>query len=211
MKRNYSLVIILFCIGFAYIHHPLSIAQTTAFTYQGQLKDGANPANGSYDLRFTLYDAVTVGSTIAGPVYVDDKTVANGLFSAELDFGAPPFDGSDRWLEIGVRPGSADNGDRTGYTPLSPRQKISNNPYALFSRNTEKLAGQTADYYLDASHITSGTLSADRFSAYEDLSAEARIGVAADQVAQGNHTHDLQSLSGSVGDGQIPDGITRDS
>jgi len=211
MKRNYSLVIILLCIGFAYIHHPLSIAQTTAFTYQGQLKDGANPANGSYDLRFTLFDAVTVGIAVAGPVYVDDKTVANGLFSADVDFGASPFDGSDRWLEIGVRPGSADNGDRTGYTSLSPRQKIANNPYALFSRNTEKLAGQTADYYLDASNIISGTLSADRFSAYEDLSAEGRIGTAITQVAQGNHIHDLQSLSGSVGDGQIPDGITRDN
>jgi len=211
MKRNYSLVIILLCIGFAYIHHPLSIAQTTAFTYQGQLKDGANPANGSYDLRFTLYDAVATGIAVAGPVYVDDKTVANGLFSADVDFGASPFDGSDRWLEIAVRPGSADNGDRTGYTTLIPRQKIANNPYALFSRNTEKLAGQTADYYLDASNIISGTLSADRFSAYEDLSAEGRIGTSAGQVAQGNHTHDLQSLPGSVVDGQIPDGITRDN
>ena len=28
----------------------------TAFTYQGQLNSGANPANGIYDLRFTIYD-----------------------------------------------------------------------------------------------------------------------------------------------------------
>jgi parallel beta-helix repeat protein len=213
MKRNYSLVIILLCIGFAYIHHPLSIAQTTAFTYQGQLKDGGNPANGLYDLRFTLYNVVTAGIAVAGPVYVDDKTVANGLFSAEVDFGASPFDGSDRWLEIGVRLGSVDNSNRdpASYTSLSPRQKIANNPYALFSRNTEKLAGQTADYYLDASNIISGTLSADRFSAYGDLSAEGKIGETASQVASGSHTHNLQSLSGSVGDGQIPDGITRDN
>src|SRR5438093_7038473 len=27
-------------------------AQGTAFTYQGRLNDGANPASGSYDLRF---------------------------------------------------------------------------------------------------------------------------------------------------------------
>ena len=193
----------------------VSVAQAlehgSPFTYQGQLKDGANPANGSYDLRFTLYDAETLGSTVAGPVYVDDKTVASGLFSAEVDFGAPPFDGSDLWLEIGVRPGSAENADRTGYTPLSPRQKITNNPYALFSRNSDKLSGQSANYYLDASNIISGTLSTERFSAYEDLSAEGKIGATAAQVAQGNHTHDLQSLSGSVTDGQIPDTITRDS
>jgi hypothetical protein len=29
----------------------------TAFTYQGRLADAGTPAQGSYDLRFTLYDA----------------------------------------------------------------------------------------------------------------------------------------------------------
>ena len=33
-------------------------AQGTAFTYQGRLNDGANPANGDYDLRFAIYDAL---------------------------------------------------------------------------------------------------------------------------------------------------------
>jgi len=37
-------------------------AQGTAFTYDGKLNDGAGPANGLYDLRFTLYNAVTNGS-----------------------------------------------------------------------------------------------------------------------------------------------------
>ena len=35
-----------------------ALAQGTAFTYQGRLNDGGNPANGSYDLRFALYDAL---------------------------------------------------------------------------------------------------------------------------------------------------------
>jgi len=34
----------------------------TAFTYQGRLVDGAGPANGTYDLQFTLFDAVTAGA-----------------------------------------------------------------------------------------------------------------------------------------------------
>src|SRR5262249_10603181 len=34
----------------------LGLSQTTAFTYQGRLNDGGNPANGSYDLQFSLYD-----------------------------------------------------------------------------------------------------------------------------------------------------------
>lgn len=31
-------------------------AQTTAFNFQGRLNDGANPANGRYDLQFKLFD-----------------------------------------------------------------------------------------------------------------------------------------------------------
>jgi hypothetical protein len=32
-----------------------TFAQGTAFTYQGRLNEGANPANGIYDLRFTIW------------------------------------------------------------------------------------------------------------------------------------------------------------
>jgi hypothetical protein len=35
----------------------------TAFTYQGQLTDGGSAANGTYDLRFILYD----GSVVTTP------------------------------------------------------------------------------------------------------------------------------------------------
>src|SRR5437870_7471033 len=34
-------------------------AQTTAFTYQGKLTDGGAPANGTYDLQFTLFDGAS--------------------------------------------------------------------------------------------------------------------------------------------------------
>ena len=42
-----------------------AIAQGTAFTYKGRLNDGANPANGIYDLRFAIYDATTNGTSMA--------------------------------------------------------------------------------------------------------------------------------------------------
>ena len=53
------------------LNHQLSTvhAQGTEFTYQGRLNSGANPANGSYDLRFTLYDSTNnPGTLIAGPL-----------------------------------------------------------------------------------------------------------------------------------------------
>ena len=77
-------------------------AQGTAFTYQGRLTDGGNPANGSYDLRFILYTA-DVGGSQRGPILTNTATaVNNGLFTVQLDFGAQ-FTGADRWLKLGVR------------------------------------------------------------------------------------------------------------
>ena len=39
-------------------------AQSTAFSYQGRLNDGGVPANGIYDLQFTIYDALTNGNAV---------------------------------------------------------------------------------------------------------------------------------------------------
>ena len=54
--------------------------------------------------------------------------VQNGLFTVELDFGAV-WDGSDRFLQIAVRPTPA-SGDPP-YTTLLPRVKINPTPYAI--------------------------------------------------------------------------------
>ncbi len=98
----------------------------TAFTYQGRLTDGGNPANGQYDFQFRLFDALTGGSAI-GTVNVGDQQVTDGLFTVQLDFGADMFKGEARYLAIGVRPGVS-----TGaYTVLAPRQPLTPAPYAL--------------------------------------------------------------------------------
>jgi hypothetical protein len=41
-----------------------SLAQSTAFTYQGRLNNGGNPAGGRHDLRFTLFNVASGGSPI---------------------------------------------------------------------------------------------------------------------------------------------------
>src|SRR5437667_12525931 len=76
--------------------------QTTAFTFQGRLNSGAAPANGTYDLTFSVFAASSGGSALAGPV-TNSTAVSNGLFAVALDFGAATFPGADRWIEIGVR------------------------------------------------------------------------------------------------------------
>src|SRR5262245_54731052 len=77
--------------------------QNAVWTYQGRLTQGGQPANGTYDLRFTLMDSVTLGNNIAGPITNASTIVSSGMFTAPLTFPASAFDGSVRWVEIGVR------------------------------------------------------------------------------------------------------------
>jgi hypothetical protein len=112
----------------------------TAFTYQGQLTDNDEPADGDYDFEFKLHDDPTLDSQVGSTIYVDDKEVTDGLFTVLLDFGSGVFTGEARYLEIGVRPG-----DSTGaYTTLAPRQELTPAPYAQYaldSLSTESLQG----------------------------------------------------------------------
>jgi len=109
----------------------------TAFTYQGRLTDNSSAANGTYDLRVTLYHAVTNGTGVSGPFTNAGVVVSNGLFTVALDFGLTVFDGSEGWLEIGVRT----NGSRGDFTTLSPRQPLTPIPYALHASASGKLLG----------------------------------------------------------------------
>src|ERR1043166_2201813 len=116
---------------------PRASGQTTAFTYQGFLSDSGVPANGTYDLTFTLFNASSGVSVVGSTNAVNDLAITNGLFTVSLDFGSAPLDGSDRWLEVGVRPGAS-----TGpYTNLTPRQPLTAAPYAIRAANFSGLVG----------------------------------------------------------------------
>jgi hypothetical protein len=110
-------------------HLSTASAQGTAFNYQGRLNDGANPANGSYDLTFALFGVSSGGSAVAGSLTNSATSVSNGLFTGVLDFGAN-FPGAARWLEIGVRT----NGGGA-FTVLIPRQALTPSPYAITAGN----------------------------------------------------------------------------
>ena len=100
-------------------------AQPSAFTYQGRLEDGGNPANGLYDLRFELFkgdiivQSVGVRTNMATPV-------SNGLFTAILDFGSGVFDGEDVLMEIRVRTNGA-----SSFTQLLPWHVFDSIPYSI--------------------------------------------------------------------------------
>ncbi|HZS47855.1 MAG TPA: tail fiber domain-containing protein [Blastocatellia bacterium] len=103
-------------------------AQTTAFTYQGQLSNNGVPANGSFDLQFSLFDLAQNGSQQGGTVTLTNISVVNGLFTVQLDFGSNVFtDNSAQFMQIGVRPG----GSTGAFTELSPRVPFTPVPYAI--------------------------------------------------------------------------------
>ncbi len=99
----------------------------TAFTYQGRLNDGGSLATGNYDLLFTLTDALTNGNPVGTSLTNASVAVSNGLFTVTLDFGSAAFDGSARWIEVGVRT----NGSGGDFVALAPRQVVTAVPYAL--------------------------------------------------------------------------------
>jgi lysophospholipase L1-like esterase len=135
----------------ALIINPQSIrAQGTAFSYQGRLNDGNNPANGSYDFAFTLYATNISGPVVAGPVTNSATAVSNGLFVATVDFGSA-FPGGNNWLEIAARTNGAGS-----FVTLAPRQQVLPVPYALVAATASNVSGKIALSQLPLTVVTNG-------------------------------------------------------
>lgn len=105
-----------------------ALGQTSAITYQGELKQSGSAAQGAYEMEFGLFDALSGGTQIGSTITNNSVTVTDGLFSVILDFGAAAFSsGADRFLSISVHK----VGDPPGFTLLSPRQPVTSSPYSI--------------------------------------------------------------------------------
>lgn len=89
--------------------------------FQGRLTDASgNPLDGTYDIRFALYDAATEGTAVcSGTDY--SVPVDNGLFSSDVWCGFNSITGQQLYLGVKVE----DDAEMT------PRQPIYPVPYAL--------------------------------------------------------------------------------
>jgi hypothetical protein len=174
-----------------------AFAQGTAFTYQGQLNDGGNPANGIYDLRFGVYDAVTNGNAISGSLTNSALAVSNGLFTATLNFGPGIFTGTNYWLDIAVRATGMLN-----FTTLFPRQPLLPVPYAIFANTASNLSGT-----LPAKQL-SGTLPASAFAGFTNTVALTNNGNFFGGTFLGNGgaitNVNVTHLTGVLADSQLP-------
>lgn len=117
----------------------------TKFNYQGEVIYNGAPANGVFDVRFKLYNAVTGGVELIA----DDQTItiADGLLNAEIDFGDASFNSQPLWLEILIEQPTI-----PGFFVLNPRVPINTAPHAIQSI-------YVANNSIDSSSILNGSVS----------------------------------------------------
>jgi hypothetical protein len=170
----------------AFALQPSAFSQGSSFTYQGRLNDNASPANGTYDLRFTIYDAAGGGSQVGGILTNAATSVISGLFTVALDFGPGIFTAGSRWLEIATRTNGAG-----AFTTLTPRQQFTPAPYAILANaasnlsgtvSAAQLTGPIANGNLPANPTFSGTVTAAGFSG----NGAGLLGLNASQLTSGN-------------------------
>lgn len=162
-----------------------SVGQTpvgTAFSYQGRLKDGEQPADGTYDIGFLLYDQEFGGSQIGETYIANDLEITDGLLNIGLDFGAEAFSDEARWLQIAIRPGD----DTGSFSFLSPRVRLMPAPQSIYASTAGSVLWE------DISNVPGGF--ADGVDNQDDTvdfsEIQGIVGNAAEQVAEGNHLHD---------------------
>jgi hypothetical protein len=131
-------------------------AQGNAFLYEGALTDLGGPAQGDYDLRFRLYNAVEAGHQSGPDVTLAPVQVTDGRFTVTLDFGPGAFDGNPRWLELAVR----SNNVPTAQAALTPRQRILPLPYAIHAGS----ASMVTSNGVNAAAIQNATLTANKLA-----------------------------------------------
>jgi hypothetical protein len=108
----------------------VTLAQAgTILTYQGKLEQSGQPAEGVYDLRFSLYETPVGDSLLAQADPVEGLTIdSSGLFQVEIDFGPMSFGGGEAWLQVEV----AEAGTGS-FSVLDPRQLVTPVPKARYA------------------------------------------------------------------------------
>ncbi|MBS1797392.1 MAG: tail fiber domain-containing protein [Acidobacteria bacterium] len=143
-KRIFLFIPVMLALGAGIVQ-----GQTTEFTYQGRLTDGAVAPTAVYDFEFRLFANDTGGTPPLGTIQRTGVQVASGIFTVRLDFGAN-FDGPPRFLEIAVKAAGSPN----PYTVLAPRQPLTSAPYAVRSLNSS--TAETAANSLSLGGVAAG-------------------------------------------------------
>lgn len=106
---------------------------STSFVYQGRLESDGQPVTGLYDLRFTLFTAATGGTALTPPACIDDVSVSDGVFAAEIPL-IIPISAVEAFLQVEAR---ADTGltcgTPSGFTTMLPRVRLAPSPRSVYA------------------------------------------------------------------------------
>ncbi|MHC4638696.1 MAG: hypothetical protein ACYTBV_14540, partial [Planctomycetota bacterium] len=106
MKRGELLTkFLLFALLLCFAQPSRAAPMDMAFTYQGRLIDINEPADGEYDLMFSIYDACDLGTILFPAAVFEGIDILDGYFTVDIPVPIEAFEGSARLIEIGVRPG----------------------------------------------------------------------------------------------------------
>ena len=168
---------------------------TTAFTYQGQLRDGGTNANGAYTMIFRLYDAGTNGNLVVATAITNNLNLFNGLFSVNLDFGGTAFNGAARWLDITVTNGAAAQ-------TLWPRVQVMPSPYALFAA----VAGTVTNGAIGNAQLSANAIASTNIQGGAITSTQLAFGAVANSNLAVNAVATTNIQNGAVTSAQLANG-----
>lgn len=82
----------------------LAVEATVAskISFQGVLKEGGNPVNGTRNMVFRLYSDNTCTTKVGSDITKDNVSLSNGLFSIDLDVPAVQFNGQALWIQVEI-------------------------------------------------------------------------------------------------------------
>ncbi|MGA1841962.1 MAG: hypothetical protein ACMUIU_15190 [bacterium] len=150
MKKGFYLsIVITFLI--VILMSSSALAVPGLINYQGNLTDAnGEPLDGFYNIRFTLYNAASVGTSMWSEQQ-NNINVVDGIVSVNLGSitSFPPnlFDNDNLYLEIEIEnPGSG------LYETLSPRQQLTSTAYSMRAANSDTLNGMDSGEFASATH-----------------------------------------------------------
>lgn len=144
---------------------PVSADVPGRVNLQGLLTDdtGTPVADGSYAMRFHLYDAEIGGAQLWNAPNGEQQsvTLANGVYNVQLGSVEPlnsvMFDGGAVWLEVAIY-----NSSTAIWETMSPRQRVTAVAYALKAADADSVEGYvSSDFALqththDARYVNEG-------------------------------------------------------